>query len=106
MKGFVNALESVIGAVIILSALMFLFQPAPSQEGGMYQTTYECLKYAKDYSNFETTFRSCLPSTYEFEYSMCDMPICLANNLPENITVTSAEYIISGPKLIKVWVYK
>ncbi|MBU3896684.1 MAG: hypothetical protein KJ697_02000 [Nanoarchaeota archaeon] len=106
MKGFVNALESVIGAVIILSTLMFLFQPAPMKEIGMYDTTYDCLAYAKDYSNFAVKFEECLPSTYDFEYNICVTPECSVNNLPENITVTSAEYITAGPKLIKVWVYK
>jgi hypothetical protein len=105
MKGFVNSLESVIGAVIILSALMFLFQPSASQEIGMYQTTYDCLTYAKDYTDFSTKFKECLPSTYDFQYNTCITPECSAT-LPENITVTSAEYIIAGPKLIKVWVYK
>lgn len=105
MKGFINTIEAVIGAVIILSALMFLFQPQASQSQDMYQTTYDCLKYAKDYSDFGTAFKGCIPSTYQFQYNICTTTDCPAN-LPENITVTSAEYILAGPKLIKVWVYK
>ena len=107
MKGVVNTLEAVIGVVIILGVMIFLFTFQPVQEQNMYDMSYKCLKYAKDFNNVEEAFDDCFPSTYEFQIRTCYTAQCKSlGALPVNATITSAEYIDSGPRLIKVWVYR
>lgn len=105
MKAMTNIIEAIIGAMIILGAMMFLFSSQPIQEQDMYNTVYSCLIHAKDYSNMETVFGQCIPSTYEFQIKTCSVSNCITS-LPVNKTIISAEYIDSGPQLIKAWVYK
>lgn len=100
MKAMANIIEAVISAMIILSAMLFLFNSAPIQDQDIYETAYNCLIYSKDTMNMETSFRQCLPSTYNFCFGDC------IGSLPSGATVVSVEYIDSGPELIKVWVYK
>ncbi len=110
MKGVTNIIEAVIGAIIILGVMMFLFTSQPIHDQDMYDTAYSCLEYAKDFSDMNSALRSCLPSSYDFQAKICNAPIgcadSLVSTLPANATITSAEYIDSGPRLIKLWVYK
>ncbi len=110
MKGVVNTIEALIGAIMILGLMIFLFTPQPMQEPDMYRTSYTCLKYAKDSENIKTSLDQCIPDTYKFDYRICETADCpasgLVSSLPENTTIVSAEYIDSGPRLIKIWVYK
>jgi len=105
MKAMANIIEAVIGAMIILGAMMFLFTSQPIQEQDMYDTVYNCLIHSKDYTNMETVFGQCIPSTYDFQMKTCTTTECMTT-LPSDKTIISAEYIDSGPELIKVWVYK
>ena len=107
MKGVTDTIEAVIGAIVILCVMMFLFTSQPVQEQDMYDTAYTCLEYAKDFSDMNSALRTCLPSSYDFQARICYSPtVCIPSaSLPVNTTITSAEYIDSGPRLIKIWVY-
>ncbi len=105
MKGVVNTLEALIGVMIILGVMFFLFasgmQNTPTT--GMHDVAYDCLVYAKDYSDMDVKLRECIPSSYDFQVKTCNSADC-SITLPDE-TVYSVEYIDSGSKLIKMWVY-
>jgi len=108
MKGFTNTVEALIGAIIVLSVMLFLFVPGGVQEQDLYNTVYNCLKYSKDYENMEANFSSCIPSSYDYVIKTCgpgELGNCFISGM-EDRTVVSADYVDSGPELIKVWVYK
>ena len=105
MKGFTQTLEAVIGVVIIIGVMLFLFSPVNIQEQDIHETAYSCLKYAKDFEDFDVKLNECLPGTYQYQYRICEEISCSAT-LPENKTITAVDYINSGPEIIKVWVFK
>jgi len=110
MKGVANIIEAVIGAMIILGVMMYLFtstSPILPETGpeGTYETIYDCLVYAKDYSDIENKFDECIPSSYEIaDFKICDTTDCSMNTMLD-VQVYVAEYIDEGPRLIKVAVY-
>lgn len=99
MKGFVNTVEALIGAILILSTMIYLFSPQQIQEQDIYGKAYDCLKYAKDFSDAEVRVAQCLPATYQFKLCTDD---CTVN---AQGTVIVADYIEQG-KITKLWVYK
>lgn len=103
MKGFTNTIEAVIGAVIILSVMMWLFQTPATQETSSYSMAYNCLKYAKDSANVDAKLRECIPISYNYQFKVCGSDCSAA--LPSNVTVTSADYISNG-KIMKLWMYR
>ena len=105
MKGVTQVIEATLGAIMILGLLIFLFSVQPVQELDIHELSYDCLTYAKDFTEIKDKLDLCLPSTYKFELKICDSVECSVK-LPENKTVTLVDYIESGPKIIKLWVYK
>ncbi|MBU3905057.1 MAG: hypothetical protein KJ906_02840 [Nanoarchaeota archaeon] len=105
MKGVTQVIEATLGAIIILGLLMFLFTTQPVQEQDVHEISYKCLTYAKDFTDFNDKLNSCLPSTYDYQFKICENIDCSVA-LPENQTITVVDYIDVGPKLIKLWVYR
>ncbi|MDD5416821.1 MAG: hypothetical protein PHU12_02485 [Candidatus Aenigmarchaeota archaeon] len=103
VKGFVNTVEAVLGALIIMSVMIYLFPQQAIQEQSMHDITYNCLKYAKDYSDLDAKLKECIPISYKYQYKICSSSDC-STTLPEG-TVTSADYITEN-SLVRVWVYK
>ena len=105
MKGITQVIEATLGAILILGVMVFLFSVQPIQEQDIHEISYNCLTYAKDFTDFDNKLESCLPSSYDYEFRICSTTDC-SITLPENKTVTSVDYINSGPELIRVWVYR
>ncbi len=105
MKGVTQVIEATLGAIIILAVMAFLFSGSVVQEQDVHEISYNCLTYAKDFTNFDEKLDECLPSTYDYDYRFCNTNDC-SIDLTENKTVTVVDYINSGPELIRVWVYR
>ncbi len=121
VKGFVQTLESSIGAVLILSMVILLYSYQPAvPEMQLLQKGYDCLEnldntgYLRYYAfnnltELENNIDNCLPATTEFKIRICDTEDC-STNLPDNKTIILASYLISGyespqPSLINLWVW-
>ena len=105
MKGVTQVIEATLGAILILGVMIFLFSAQPVQEQDIHEISYECLKYAKDFTDFKDKLGSCLPGTYDYQFKICESIDC-STTLPENKTITVVDYIDSGPELIRVWVFR
>lgn len=122
MKGYIQTLEAFIAAVIILSAMIYIFSSMSSPpQISLYSTAHDCLKYLDEngklryyaYNNQEDSLkndlRSCLPGLADFEVKICKTADC-GYQAPENKTVALASYLISGDvefqsTLINLWVW-
>lgn len=122
MKGYIQTLEAVIAAIIILSALVYIFSlRATIPENSLYPNAYSCLKSLDDngklryyaYNSLEDSLRNelrnCLPPLAEFNVRICKTNDC-SYEVPQNKTVALTSYLISGdvefqPNLINLWVW-
>ena len=121
VKGVVQTLEATIGAVLILSTLVFLYSfQADTTEINLLDKADACLKYLDNkgelryyafngVTTLETKVKDCLPGITDFDLKVCYTEQC-NGDLPENKTVVLSSYIISGydtvnPALINLWVW-
>jgi hypothetical protein len=121
VKGFVRTLESTIGVILILTMLVLLYSHQTTiPETQLVQISYNCLEgldnsgYLKyyainDVTKLEHELTNCLPPITDFKVKVCDIEDCIVT-LPDNKTVVSSSYLISGydipkPYLINLWVW-
>ncbi|MFQ6020766.1 MAG: hypothetical protein ACE5J4_01965 [Candidatus Aenigmatarchaeota archaeon] len=118
VKGFIQTLEAVIAAVLILITILILYQPKPLVETQLQEISYNCLVdldnkgflryYLDDPEEIENKLKSCLPPLTDFVVKVCTNADCVAD-VPSK-TVVLSSYLVSGyyavsPRLVNLWVW-
>lgn len=116
-----KTLEAALAVVLILSSIAFLAPNNSSRQADISEKSYECLSnldasgklryYATNgmEEELKDNIRSCIPYNYKYDIKACQTVSCGAE-IPEGISVYTANYIISGydtynPFLIRIWLW-
>lgn len=117
----IKTLEALIGAIILLAAVVLLFSPSIFAQSQVPTISYYCLKdldnkgYLRYYAeNFQTNelvskLKDCIPSNLDYAAKICDTTTCNPDSLPAKEIILSS-YIIAGDqnsenRLINLWVW-
>jgi len=120
MKGAIHTLEAILGSVLILVGIIMIF-PNQQSEKGFSNIGYSCLNYldqkgllrqyaTSDDTDFNNSLKSCLPSTLDFKYKVCESTDCKDTTIPYNKTVYLSSYLIAGEntfnkRIINLWIW-
>ena len=126
-KGYIYSLEVLIAISIILVAMVFLFRYAPTKPeieiSILKQQGFDILEYMNNegtlreyvFNNNETELEAylavLLPKNIYFETDICSVS-CERTNVPNNETVISIDYYVSGykehyiGKKVRLWIWR
>lgn len=122
MKGTIDIIEAIIGAIIVLVGITMLYPVGETTEAQLTDVGYDCLrnldqaevlKYyvANDMtSSLNSSLRGCLPGIIEFSFKACDSVNCNPDYIPTNREVFVSGYLVSGyesydARLVNVWLW-
>jgi len=122
MKATIHILEAVLGSIIILLGITFIYPVQEQREIQVSETAYNCfmnldqkglLKYYASNNmigELNNDFKNCLPPITNFTFEICSTTTCSSNSIPLDRPVYATSYLISGyedynPKLINLWVW-
>ena len=122
MKGMMHTMEAVLGAILVLIGIMFIFPTQQRGEINFSENGYSCLNYldqkgllryyATNSMDIElnNSLKSCLPSIADFKFKVCPSSDCKDVTVPYNKTVYLSSYLIAGENiynrlLINLWVW-
>ncbi|MFH1229089.1 MAG: hypothetical protein V1678_01535 [Candidatus Aenigmatarchaeota archaeon] len=121
MKGMMYTIEAVIGTVLILLGIMYIYPTQHQSETSLSETGYSCLSYldksgllryyatSNMSSELNVSLRNCLPSTAGFKFKVCSSSDC-REDVPTGKSVYVSSYLIAGDKtyerrMINLWVW-
>ncbi|MEM3609611.1 MAG: hypothetical protein QXK49_03025 [Candidatus Aenigmatarchaeota archaeon] len=122
MKGMMYTIEAVIGAILVLIGITFIFPAQQQKELNLLETSFNCLiyldqrgllrYYAENNMNNELkdSLKSCLPPILDFKFKICSTSNCIETTIPYDKEVYLSSYLIAGEntynkKLINLWVW-
>ena len=122
MRGAIHTMEAILGSLIILIGITFIFPSQQASEISFSKAGYDCLEYLNQkgllryytVNNMVTELRdnlkSCLPSVADFKFKICSSSDCSETTIPYDKTVYLSSYLIAGEstynrELINLWLW-
>lgn len=127
MKGYIQTLEAVVGALLIMVAIIYFYTPSTKiPESELSKIAYNCLKnlddkgllrhyMASEYrQELKNALKDCMPESTDFYVCTTVEANCyniIPEQAPKNKTVILADYLVYGEhvaistEIIKLWVW-
>jgi hypothetical protein len=121
MKAMMYTIEAVLGTLLILMGILYIYPTNHQGETSLSEIGYSCLIYLdqngllRHYAvngmtaDLSSSLRNCLPSAAEFSFKVCQSPDCKAS-VPSDRNVYATSYVIAGDEtydrhLINLWTW-
>lgn len=122
MKAMLYTLEAILGAILILIGLFFIYPTKQQEEFKFSETGYSCLSYLDQNGllryytvnnmrkELNDSLISCLPPMLNFTFEICTSSTCKSTSIPYDKPVYLSSYLIAGytnytERLINLWVW-